>query len=110
MSVHGGSGRDRVGVCYLTAVHSPGATAEELIVRVVSTSDVASPKTTAQHVVGVDAAAETVRLWLVGLCLPSVGGDDPAGAAARPGPVEVDGQTEIGTNLRLNHTIRSDTP
>ena len=70
MSVDREARTDQLGVCYLSALRSPGIPAEELVVRVVTTADVSSPKSSAQHVVGVDVATEAVRKWLNALCRP----------------------------------------
>ena len=35
-----------------------------------TTADVSSPRSSAQHVVGVDVATEAVRTWLNALCRP----------------------------------------
>ena len=50
MSVHGEAGADQVGVCYLSALRSPGIPAEELVVRVVTTADVSSDREAQWHV------------------------------------------------------------
>ena len=70
MSADRQTGADQVGVCYLSAARSPGRSVDEVVVRVVTTADVSSPRGSAQHVVGADAAAAAVQDWLTALCRP----------------------------------------
>jgi hypothetical protein len=70
MSADREAGSDQVGVCYLSAPRSPGRPVEEVVVRVVATADASSPRSSTQHVVGVEGAAAAVRDWLTALCRP----------------------------------------
>jgi hypothetical protein len=59
-----------IGVCYVTAVADPGGDVSELLVRLVMTSDVASPETITRQARGPDAACLALRTWMSTMCQP----------------------------------------